>query len=699
MKKIDLHIHTVQTPSDSKNFTFDLGVLKNYVIASKLDAIAVTNHNAFYRDNWEEISESVGVPVFPGAELNISTAAGFGHVLLIADQNDIEDFASGMKVFADECPGKKDHVEWERVIEIFPKLKDWLVIPHYKKTKKVDTPTLKKIEELTGCDALEVSNAKKWIVESGSQSIFLDAKSIVTFSDCRPGLRMPDANPSDDAMRYAYGFTYIQCVEMTVPAIKLALATPRNVSVFADNREFEILPESLPVSKRMNVVLGERSSGKTYTLKRIRDAFDDPDVLYIEQFEITNEAKEDKFNEDVAAEDATFFTEYFKGLQSAMDDYFNIDAASLESDVRSYCTAVVSYAKSPSDEYSNRPIYQAREYDLSQSEAESKVDAELRKASLVLANNTSRHSVIEEYLDVSKLQALNNRLQELMYASHVDRWQKTKCDEIVSAIKRELSKQSSRKPLPSAASLKDYFKYCYRQHRLAQVLDVLSKPKELESEEEYKYLRKRTRKMCASTNDAKAAYKKINRASVPRDIAVSGLFGAGITSAGRLQALREFNPDIQRGACSLLFLIESRIVLNNGSNASLSGGQRAEYLLIHKIASSVSKDVVLIDEPESSFDNPFLNSEVIRLLNDVAERSTVFLVTHNNTLGVSLKPDCVIYTEKDPENKYHIYSGSLTAHDLTDIYGNKRDRADTLLSTMEAGKEVYLDRRPYYGIA
>ena len=205
--------------------------------------------------------------------------------------------------------------------------------------------------------------------------------------------------------------------------------------------------------------------------------------------------------------------------------------------------------------------------------------------------------------------------------------------------------------------------------------------------------------MCASTNDAKAAYKKINRASVPRDIAVSGLFGAGITSAERLQVLREFNPDIQRGACSLLFLIESRIVLNNGSNASLSGGQRAEYLLIHKIASSVSKDVVLIDEPESSFDNPFLNSEVIRLLNDVAERSTVFLVTHNNTLGVSLKPDCVIYTEKDPENKYHIYSGSLTAHDLTDIYGNKRDRADTLLSTMEAGKEVYLDRRPYYGIA
>lgn len=173
MKKIDLHIHTVQTPSDPNGFIFDLEVLKDYIISSKLDAIAITNHNAFYKNDWETISEAVEVPVFPGAELNITTTSGFGHVLLIANQNDIEDFVSGMKVFANECPGKKDSVEWEKVIEIFPKLKDWLVIPHYNKKKKVDTPTLKKIEELTGCDALEVSNAKKWIVDSDSQVYFL----------------------------------------------------------------------------------------------------------------------------------------------------------------------------------------------------------------------------------------------------------------------------------------------------------------------------------------------------------------------------------------------------------------------------------------------------------------------------------------------------------------------------------------------
>ena len=50
MKKIDLHIHTVQTPSDPNGFTFDLEVLKDYIISSKLDAIAITNHNAFYKD-------------------------------------------------------------------------------------------------------------------------------------------------------------------------------------------------------------------------------------------------------------------------------------------------------------------------------------------------------------------------------------------------------------------------------------------------------------------------------------------------------------------------------------------------------------------------------------------------------------------------------------------------------------------------
>lgn len=503
---------------------------------------------------------------------------------------------------------------------------------------------------------------------------------------------MPETNPDDSALRYSYGFTYIQCDEMSVPAIKNALAN-QNVSVFSSDRDFEVLPESLSVSRRMNVILGERSSGKTFTLKRIRDAYDEDDCLYIEQFEITNEAKKDKFDKEIEQEDHRFFDQYFRPLQSAMDEYFEFDAGASEDAVRAYCSAVVQYAKSPSDEYSERPIYKSVEYDLTKSKTRSSDDASLRLAIRQLSNDKERHDIIGEYLDFDGLQALDERLRGLMQKNYLDRWQRQKCYAAVKIIKDELSKQSARKPLPSIEPLKEYFRYCYRQRRLVGLLDKLRDPKDLDSVPEYKYLKKRTRTMCSS---AKQARNNVS-VQIPAHTDVGGLFKSKISSEERLGTLREFDPSVRGKACQLLFDIRSRIVLNDGSNASLSGGQRAEYLLIHKISEAAGKDIVLIDEPESSFDNPFLNSDVIKMLNDVAEHSTVFLVTHNNSLGVSLKPDCIIYTVKSPDS-YRVYSGKLSSKNLADISGNTCSREEALLWTMEAGRDAYLDRGPYYGI-
>ena len=68
MKKIDLHVHTIPTISDS-HFTFSLDKLKDYVTTAKLDAIAITNHNTFDRSQFQEIYEAVDAIVFPGIEV------------------------------------------------------------------------------------------------------------------------------------------------------------------------------------------------------------------------------------------------------------------------------------------------------------------------------------------------------------------------------------------------------------------------------------------------------------------------------------------------------------------------------------------------------------------------------------------------------------------------------------------------------
>ena len=151
-------------------------------------------------------------------------------------------------------------------------------------------------------------------------------------------------------------------------------------------------------------------------------------------------------------------------------------------------------------------------------------------------------------------------------------------------------------------------------------------------------------------------------------------------------------------ATKLLFRIDSRIVNNDASETPLSGGQRAEYVFLHAIRQARDSDYVFIDEPESSFDNEFLANEVSKLIGELSDESTVFLVTHNNALGVSLHPDKVIYAVREPDG-YKLYSGDLSSSVLRSIEGKTEERADVLLRTMEAGRDAYEDRKGYYETA
>lgn len=80
MKKIDLHIHTVQSISD-RNFTFDLASLKEYVEKLEIDCIAITNHNLFDKVQFEKICQEIKIKVFPGIEIDLEG----GHLLLISE--------------------------------------------------------------------------------------------------------------------------------------------------------------------------------------------------------------------------------------------------------------------------------------------------------------------------------------------------------------------------------------------------------------------------------------------------------------------------------------------------------------------------------------------------------------------------------------------------------------------------------------
>ena len=222
-----------------------------------------------------------------------------------------------------------------------------------------------------GIDALEVSTAKKWLREEDDAP-----ETLVMFSDSRPGEQLPGREGKPTIEHYAYGFTYIRCDEMTVPAIKLAFKDPRNANVFDEENDFEILPEGVPVSKRVNVLVGKRSTGKTFTLERIMDSLDQGDYAYIKQFGITEGAVDDTFRKNSDQEDDAFAEEHFSAVQNILSDCLACTDDN-KNKVCDFCEAVVTFAKSPEDTCSSYPIFTAQAFSTDSISNQIKDDIEL----------------------------------------------------------------------------------------------------------------------------------------------------------------------------------------------------------------------------------------------------------------------------------------------------------------------------------
>lgn len=173
MKTIDLHIHTVSTISDSA-FDFCLDTFKKYVEEAHLDAVAVTNHDVFDADQFKLIQKALGkTVVFPGIEINVEK----GHVLIIGNASDVDDFRSKAAQISRRIKKIGDNISVEELRKIYGDLHKYLVIPHCDKSPPIAGETLAKLRPYV-C-AGEVDSAKKFV-----RAIKDDAKPTpVLFSD------------------------------------------------------------------------------------------------------------------------------------------------------------------------------------------------------------------------------------------------------------------------------------------------------------------------------------------------------------------------------------------------------------------------------------------------------------------------------------------------------------------------------------
>ncbi|WP_218968637.1 AAA family ATPase, partial [Staphylococcus aureus] len=127
-----------------------------------------------------------------------------------------------------------------------------------------------------------------------------------------------------------------------------------------------------------------------------------------------------------------------------------------------------------------------------------------------------------------------------------------------------------------------------------------------------------------------------------------------------------------------------------------SGGQAVGFALMMRLEESKSYPIILIDEPEASLDNTYIKDELIPALKKLATHSTIFLVTHNSTLGALINPDYLIITTKNNKNDYQVLTGEFSSNLISNNYGSSENSYDKFVEAMESSIETYQKKGETY---
>ena len=669
MKKIDLHIHTVSTISD-RSFSFNLNELQRYVSEAGLDGISITNHNVFDGIQFRTINEAIDTTVFPGIEVSIDG----GHVLIISDVADLDNFEVKSEMVSRKITQIGDSISVDELEEIFSDLNDYLVIPHYDKNPSIRGEVLDRIASYVS--AGEVDSAKKFIRAINDEGKLTP----VLFSDVRI---------CDELDKLPTRQTFIDCGEVTLGAIKVCLQDKGKVALSeADgNRLFQIFEDGQKLSTGLNVILGERSSGKTYTLNRINES--NENVKYIRQFSLVQQdedAYEREFNKEVKRKRSQFIEEYLSGFKVVLNDVMNVDLRANERAVERYVSTLLKSAEEADrrDAFSKTALFDETEFPTSEDGVLKALIGSVRQ----LIENVEYREIIDRHLDINSLKRLACELIELLWSKAFNNKKKKLVNSLIRDVRESLKMRTS------AVQVDDVDLYrvnmdSRKVDRFSEIVKYLQRESVI-SEENIQGFSVVARK------GAFAGAGEIKEASGVKTAFRESFKQYGYPYA-YLEALLK-NESLTPSELYKLFSKISYRILNR-DGYEVSGGERSEFRLLQEIKDAQNHDILLIDEPESSFDNLFLNSDVNQIIREISASMPVVVVTHNSTVGASVGADYRLYASKKIEGGnviYRLFSGFPTDRRLSSIDGETISNYEIMLNSLEAGYDVYDDRRQGY---
>lgn len=223
--------------------------------------------------------------------------------------------------------------------------------------------------------------------------------------------------------------------------------------------------------------------------------------------------------------------------------------------------------------------------------------------------NIEYKEIIESHLNIIDLKNLVIELSKLAKSIRRENIIRQKANEIIKDVKPKLEVKTI-----VDVDLKEYLNSQSKIEKFNDICELVKKERTIELDKIGKFT------LIMKTGYYKNVSKIKEHAKT--SVALADIFKSSYKDGYKyLQNLSEANiPKVDYWK----YYVNVKFDIVNEFKLSASCGERTEYNLHNEIKSANDYDILLIDEPESSFDNICLNLEVNNMVKDISKKCQLF---------------------------------------------------------------------------
>jgi predicted ATPase len=710
--KIDIHTHTRKVKSgDAATRNIEPDKFGEIIKNTDVKILAITNHNHFDRDQYVALDKvaSGTCQIWPGIELDILENGKRAHLIVIANPRKVEAFNEKVAALLKDKSPDTFTISIAETVSAFGEL-DPIYVAHYHSKK----PNLgdAEIDTLSGL----VANPKRILKEAsnsisagiyishGHNSIYgtdiHDWDQYVAESKELPELRLPVES-------YEQFCLLLEKDEATIDTI-LNKKIRENIELVPFGVAETI---KLDIYNDINILFGSKGTGKTEILDALSNYYNGKGhktSVYKSNDKHVNEAFHIKSNSlsvlpaDLAFEECKNEIEFLKAVTeeeitsiTKYHNHYSIQETNKISQKIKLKGITIEDESQPNRKLAdiNRLLVEFREF-------RTKLDDTDR-----LVEYIDRELIDETIKSIDKIIATLTTQTETKF---IDARSIHLLNHIIKTFIAEIAKKTGQPEKPVKTGFAEYAK-----NRIAievatnRILSSING--EIAPVKEYVgslgdkgelYCRTLLKYQTGSFTDGsyvaiqgmkKTPQKDFVNAiiSISKHIYHNELFE-------KIAALNEVDDIETITSCKNLLQINRHFTIND-TEYQPSNGESSMILLHRELIED--KDIYLIDEPEKSLGNDYINDVIVPKLKEKAILGKkVIIATHDANIAVRTLPYNSIY-RLHKERRYYTLTGNPFSNTLKCIYDSiaALDWKEISMKTLEGGKDAFGERGKIYG--